>query len=83
MSGHIEKSFDPSNPADWPSQGRHATGLMLTTAALRYIANDFACNADHPVHRENLRVVVRSALEKAADRIDELEKALAAHGVKA
>lgn len=79
----IEKGFDPSNPADWPSQGQHATGLKLTSAGIRYIAADFACNADHPVHRENLKAVVRSALEKAADRIDELEKRLADLGVKA
>ena len=56
--------------------------LKLTPAGLRYIANDFACNADHPLHREKLKVVVRTALENAAARIDELEKRLADFGVK-
>lgn len=36
-----------------------------------------ACNADSPLHRENLKTVVRSALEKSADRVEELEKLLA------
>ena len=42
----------------------------ITPAALRYLAADFICNADHPLHRERLKLLVRSALEKAADEIE-------------
>jgi hypothetical protein len=46
------------------------TDQTITPAALRYLANDFACNADHPTHRERLKGVVRTALERAADRLE-------------
>lgn len=68
-------------PPSAPS--KQTIDLKLTPSGLRYIANDFACNADHPLHRENLKATVRTALENAADRIDELEKRLADLGVKA
>lgn len=42
----------------------------VTPAALRYIANDFACNADHPLHRERLKEVVIGALRQAADELE-------------
>ena len=42
----------------------------ITPAALRYLAADFACNADHPLHRERLKEVVRKALEQAADELE-------------
>lgn len=42
----------------------------ITPAALRYLAADFICNADHPLHRERLKGVVRLALEQAADELE-------------
>jgi hypothetical protein len=46
------------------------TDHTITPAALRYLANDFICNADHPTHRERLKGVVRTALENAAAALE-------------
>lgn len=43
---------------------------IVSPAALRYIANEFACMADDPAHRERLKVIVRAALEHAADELE-------------
>lgn len=45
---------------------------QLQPAALRYVANEFACLADDPMHKDRMRILVRDALEGAANELERL-----------